>query len=225
MIRAFSPSVIRIKYLTKKSVLQAEYLNPRSSSGRISHYWRTRKQDNESPLASQLLFLNSCTDLHMESIFPWASIKQHSIIFFFFTSSIKSDYTSWCLFIHDIEREWPCDRVKDAALWEHFVAESSTYCICLKKTNNFYTVSSLHLCPLKLEVTHFSLFFSQTSRAPHIQPYHSQIQLASILGFNFLPEPWKYLTDFIFTTSSSLIKQGKITLIETTFDWSDISTL
>lgn len=95
----------------------------------------------------------------------------------------------------------------------------------LKKTNNFYTVSLLHLCPLKLEVTHFSLFFSQTSRAPHIQPYHSQIQLASIVGFNFLPEPWKYLTDFIFTTSSSLIKQGKITLIETTFDWSDISTL
>lgn len=87
-----------------------------------------------------------------------------------------------------------------------------------KNPNNFYTVSSLHLCPLKLEVTHFSLFFSQTSRAPHIQPYHSQIQLASILGFNFLPEPWKYLTDFIFTTSSSLIKQGKITLIETTFD-------
>lgn len=89
MIRALSPSVIRIKYLTKKSVLQAEYVNPRSRSGRLSHYWRTRKQDNESPLASQLLFLNSCTDLHMESIFPWASIKQHSIIFFFFHKQHK----------------------------------------------------------------------------------------------------------------------------------------
>lgn len=104
--------------------------------------------------------------------------------------------------------------------------QSSPCAISVEK-NYFYTVSSLHLCPLKLEVTHFfPLFFQtasthlflQTSRAPHIQPYHSQIQLASILGFNFLPEPWKYLTDFIFTTSSSLIKQGKITLIETTFD-------
>lgn len=67
--------------------------------------------------------------------------------------------------------------------------------------------------------------FSPALRAPHIQPYRSQIQLASIPGFSiFCRGPGNIAQIFISATSGSLIKRGKITLIENTFNWSDIST-
>lgn len=71
--------------------------------------------------------------------------------------------------------------------------------------NELYAPSALHLCPFKLEAQPPppSCFFLPplapfllALRARHIQPYRSKFQLASILEFNFLPEPWQYLKAF-----------------------------
>lgn len=69
------------------------------------------KQDDESPPDSWLLFLTRCSDLHVESSFTWAIIKQNSIIYLF-ASSINKIKQAFVYLVVTLSHRCPLAKTK-----------------------------------------------------------------------------------------------------------------
>lgn len=77
-ILSLYPTLIHVK--SPKKILQPENMDSWLNDG--THCWSALKQHAGSRPASWLLLLNLSSDLHVESISLWASMKPHSIIYF-----------------------------------------------------------------------------------------------------------------------------------------------
>lgn len=110
-------------------------------------HWISPEQDNESPSDSWLLFLTQCSDLQVESSFPWAKMKQNSIIYLVTGSINKIKQASVYL---DLTLSHGCPLAKAKIRCSESISRH--------KSPRIQAVKKHHLCPLKYKLFYLISF-------------------------------------------------------------------